>query len=125
MSDVKKSSESTAASVPSAPGWSEEGLAALLLRLMGVYFVAWGLITATDPLVRLVLAAREFGLDSALSNHWFGLIYPVVELVVGVYFLIGGRWVFEKLLTPIVRHPTDESSADVHEGTPKDAPGPR
>jgi hypothetical protein len=96
----------------SGSGWSEAGLAALLLRLMGVYFTAWAIITGTDEAIRLFLASREFGLDYALAKHWTYLSYPAAQLIVGIYFLVGGRWVYEKVLTPVTRNPADDTLND-------------
>ncbi len=86
------------------PQWSEAGLAALLLRLLGVYFTSVAVILLVDMATRLFVGFRQFGFDSVMSEFWPRLVSPVFELVVGLYLLIGGQWVYEKLLTPIARN---------------------
>jgi hypothetical protein len=100
----------------SDPGWSEAGLAALLLRLLGVYFTACAIIYGAEEAVRLLLASRELGLDFVLPKHWTYLTYLVAELTVGLYLLFGGRWVYEKVLTPIAQNPMKNPS----DGTDED-----
>ena len=122
LTGVQKPSELTAGSKTtdsqSDPGWSEAGLAALLLRLLGVYFTAWAIIHGAEEAMRLFLASRDFGLNSVLPKRWTYLTYLVAELAVGIYLLVGGRWVYEKVLTPIAENPmkstfdkTDEDSS--------------
>lgn len=114
---AKKPSELTASSrttdAQSATGWSEAGLAALLMRLLGVYFTATAIMRATEQAVRIIIVSREIGLDPALSEYWTYLTDPVPELLFGIYLLIGGRWVYEKLLTPIARNPSKDRPDDL------------
>ena len=114
MTDEQKPTEPTPATPPppgpSTARWSEEGMAALLLRLLGVYFTAWALISAADKIVLLLLALNKHDLDYAVSKYWSYFAYPAAELIVGLYFLIGGQWVYEKLLVPIHRSSRDDDS---------------
>jgi hypothetical protein len=100
---------------PSVAKWSEEGLATLFLRLLGVYFSSRALIYGIDMAVRLFITSNKTGLESPLSTYWIHFIYPFLELIFGIYFLFGGRWVFEKLLTPIVRSSQEDTFANNHE----------
>ncbi len=87
---------------------SEEGIAALLLRFLGVYFTAWAFISAADKIVFLLAAANKHDLDYAVTRYWSYFAYPVAELIVGLYFLIGGQWVYDRLLVPIHRGSPDD-----------------
>ena len=123
MTDVQERSElpasSTNTDAQSDPVWSEAGLAALLLRLLGVYFMAWAIIGGADTAMRLFLASRDLGLDLVLSKHWTYLTYFLAELAVGIYLLVGGRWVYEKVLTPMARNPMPNAVDDTDESKVK------
>jgi hypothetical protein len=82
----------------------EERLAAILLRLLGVYFLALGIISGIEEAVRLCLAFNEIQVDlgRVLLKHWSYLAHLAAEFVIGAYLLIGGQWVFEKVLIPII-----------------------
>ena len=82
-----------------------ESLATLLLRLLGVYFVAFGIIGGVREVISIILAANRMNLELALTREWDYLLRPIMELSIGFYFLLGGQWVFEKLLTPFVHAP--------------------
>jgi hypothetical protein len=116
---AKTPSPASSASAPTAESgstWSEAGLAALLLRLLGVYFMAWAIIHVVEEVTRLVIAYREFSLDRVPPTHWTYLSYMAAEFLVGLYFLIGGRWVYEKILTPITHGPTEDAREDDEAG---------
>jgi hypothetical protein len=96
-----------AAEDPPAPQQSipltRENLAEVLLRFFGVYLVAYGLINAIVVVSSLV-STNRFDLEEPLApRHLFYFVHPAVELVLGLYFLMGGQWVFEKVLMPVVR----------------------
>jgi hypothetical protein len=95
--------------------WSEAGLAALFLRLMGVYFAAWGVISGVDKLVSIIHTANAHDLDYALSVYGTYLVYPAMELVVGFYFVVGGQWVYNKILAPIRRRKQDDPDEIAHD----------
>ena len=87
-----------------------EALATLLLRLLGVYYAVWGIVGGVGKAGTIILAANRISLELALAREWVYLLRPIMELVAGLYFLLGGQWVFEKVLTPITRHAADERS---------------
>ena len=92
----------------------------MLLRLLGIYYVAWAAIDGGSRAGSIWHIARELGWDDYLA--WRHTIQPAVELVLGIYFLIGGRWVFNRLLAPIPRRRFEHASAEVE---PKSADDPR
>jgi hypothetical protein len=92
--------EPSASIAPSGRKVTEEGLAALLLRLLGVYFTAYGIIGGVKELVAMVLLTNKYSLELILAKEWTYMIRPVLEIIIGLYFLLGGQWVFEKLLMP-------------------------
>jgi hypothetical protein len=117
LTDAQDASELTTRSTTtdgrSDAVWSEAGLAALLLRFLGVYFAAWAIIRGMEHAMRVLLASRQVGLNSALSDYWAYLAEPLPELAVGIYLLVGGRWVYEKLLTPITANPINDTPDDI------------
>lgn len=108
LTDAQKPSELTTPSTTTAArcdaGWSEAGLAALLLRLLGIYFAASAIIRGAEHAIAVFSTSSALGLDYAVSKHWAYLAEPAPELVVGIYLLVGGRWVYEMLLTPVERN---------------------
>jgi hypothetical protein len=116
MSSDKKAFESdvtTAESVISSHHKiTLEALATLLLRLLGIYFIVFALTGVVAEAVRIIHAANKLSLDLALQAEWPYLVRPVVELILGSYFLLGGQWVFEKILTPMVHQPTEDASEE-------------
>ena len=119
MSNANEPLESNAATMASGESSgrrvTEEGLAALLLRLLGVYFLVFGIIGGVSAVIQIIIATNKFGMDVALIREWNYLARPVLELAVGLYLLLGGQWVFDKLLTPLVRSPREDepvNSAD-------------
>jgi hypothetical protein len=84
-----------------------ESLATLLLRLLGVYFVAFGIIDGVREVISIILSTNRMNLELALAREWVYLLRPIMELSIGLYFLLGGQWVFEKLLTPFVHAPEE------------------
>ena len=130
MSNAPGSRESNSGLVPSNVEngglWTEERLAAILLRVLGVFFLASGVISVAEEAVRLVLAlnVRRAGLYDVLPRHWTYLAYLAAELGVGIYLLIGGRWVFEKVLRPVVPDPSDSEDAGVDQALPDERTGP-
>lgn len=114
--DIAESNVNPAVEEQADTAWTERSLAAMLLRLLGVYFLAWGLATGAEGLVKLHLVAVEFGLQQAFSQFWSHyLVSPGVQAIIGIYLLFGGKWVFEKVLMPIPRHPAID---DLDNATP-------
>lgn len=105
MTDTDET-ESGAGDTPANTGTddtsSNEGLAALLLRLLGVYFLGWAIITGAEEAVRLLVAANKFQMDEILPAHWAHLASLAAQFALGAYLLFAGQWVFEKVLLPIV-----------------------
>jgi hypothetical protein len=120
MIDEEEPAKLTAAATrprsQSAARWSEEGIAALLLRLLGVYFTAWAFISAVDKIVYLIVTSNKHDLDYAVSRYWNYFAYPAAELIVGIYFLIGGQWVYDKVMVPIHRGSPDDGCQPSEEG---------
>jgi hypothetical protein len=98
--------------VPSGGKVTEEGLAVLLLRLLGVYFAVYGIIGVVKELVSMILLTNKYPLEMILAKEWTSMLRPVLEASVGLYFLLGGQWVFEKLLMPFVRCQMDETTKE-------------
>jgi hypothetical protein len=97
-------------------GW-EEKLAALLLRLLGVYFVACAILSGTNDAIHVFTALGGsnvgVGVDKVLTHYWMYFVYAIAEFIVGTYFLVGGQWVLEKVLIPIIPGPLkDDDDAD-------------
>jgi hypothetical protein len=105
--------------------WREERLASLLLRLLGVYFLAWAIISGVEEAVRLFFAfsVSKIGLDELLPTQWPLLAYLGAEFTVGAYLLIGGQWVFEKVLIPVVPGPRESEDTDEDTEMPDDQTG--
>jgi hypothetical protein len=87
---------------------TQEGLAEVLLRILGVYLVACGIIGLAGAAGQLSFLSDGTGPVGGLPNlpwRFFGslLCAPVAELIVGAYFFSGGQWIYKKVLTPIFR----------------------
>ncbi|NLS93531.1 MAG: hypothetical protein GXX96_15340 [Planctomycetaceae bacterium] len=96
---------------------TRENLAELLLRFLGVCFTALGIIGGVEQVSYLLSLSREFGLNDALGHYqWWYLTRSAAELIVGVYFLVGGQWVFDKILTPISSVSPEETDPVTEEG---------
>ena len=95
---------------------TQENLAASLLRFLGLYFTAWGAVSAIAGAGHLFLLSTRHGIDDALRRY--GLddwIRPGVELIIGLYFLLGGQWVYDKILTPVGRRFSDDDFPECEE----------
>lgn len=100
---------------------TQEGMAVLLLRFLGLYFAAVGIIGALDHIGSLLALSNEFGLDEALANYrWYYVTRCAAEVIVGLYSLIGGQWVFDKILTPTTPVSPEDSVADTEEDSSVD-----
>ena len=84
---------------------NEEGLAAILLRVLGVYFLGWAIITGVEEAVRLLIAISTYSADKILPGHWTSIAYTATVSAVGAYLLFGGQWVLEKVLLPVSPNP--------------------
>jgi hypothetical protein len=112
MSDASEipdpSPADAAASLETEDAWKEGRLAAILMRLLGVYFLGWAVISGVDEAVRLVIASNKFSLRELFPSHWSYLANIAATFAVGAYLLVGGRWIFEKVLAPIVPDSPDD-----------------
>ena len=96
---------------PSNRPLTEAGFAKVMLRSVGLYIAALGFIGVITFFVQLAIRVSRFGgLDKAMEHFSveFVVVRPILELLVGVYLLIGGHWAFRKILTPIRRPPADD-----------------
>jgi hypothetical protein len=101
-----------------------ERLATLLMRLVGVYFTAGAVIYGSEAAIHMLYAVRRFGLQEAITlGYWdmSRLGSSFVQLIIGVYLVVGGQWVLEKLLTPVGR--SFDAIADGDEEPSSDVPG--
>jgi hypothetical protein len=98
------------ASLPHHRPLTEASFAKVMLRLVGLYIAALGFIGVASFFIQLgIRASRLGGLDKAMEHFSFEFVVrPVLELLVGVYLLIGGHWAFRKILSPIRRPPADD-----------------
>jgi hypothetical protein len=87
---------------------SEEGIALLLLRLLGVYFMAKAFIAGWAAASAISVAIRRFPSSMWTWEIPMWLSTPIGCLLIGIYFVVGGRWVFNRLLTPIRRRQSDD-----------------
>jgi hypothetical protein len=98
-----------ASHVPDRP-LTESGLAKVMLRILGLYFAAFGFIGVLSFFIQLAIRINRLGgLDKAIEHFSPEFVVrPILELLVGVYLLIGGHWAYRKILTSIRRPPTDD-----------------
>jgi hypothetical protein len=88
---------------------TEAGFATVMLRLLGVYLTATALVSIVAGIGHIVFQVGSFELDRTINRYALDyFIHPVVEFLIGLYLLIGGNWVFNRLLTPTDRAPEDE-----------------
>ena len=65
---------------------THENLAALLLRVLGLYFTAHGIIDGVVQASYLVVLSKRLGLEDALGHyHLEYLASPAAALIVGLY----------------------------------------
>lgn len=89
---------------PSGRRRPEERLAVVLLRLLGVAFVVCAVLSGMEEIGRISLYWREFGGDETFAwAEAISLAEPAAELILGTYFVLGGQWVFNRVLAPIAR----------------------
>ncbi len=95
---------------PSNRPLTEASFAKVMLRSVGLYIAALGFIGVVSFVIQLVMRVNRLGgLDKAMEHFSFEFVVrPLVELLVGMYLLIGGHWAFRKILTPIRRSPADD-----------------
>jgi hypothetical protein len=102
--------ESKQASPPPDQPLTEIRFATVMMRLVGLYLAALGFVGIASFFVQLAIRVyRLGGLDKAMDHFSFEFVVrPVLELFVGTYLLLGGHWVFHKLLAPVRRPPSDD-----------------
>jgi hypothetical protein len=82
--------------------WDEERLAALLLRLLGAYFVLCAIPLGMEGASYLLRGLTGTGLyDFIAWNEVMDLAPAAAELLIGVYCIIGGQLIFNRLLVPM------------------------
>ena len=104
---------------PAQQALTQENLAALLLRFLGLCFTAFGVVGVATMVGHILLLSTRFGLDDAVRRYYSfeSLIVPGAQLIIGIYFLLGGQWVYDKILTPVSRpSPDDEFSRTEEDG---------
>jgi hypothetical protein len=88
---------------------TEAGFATVMLRLLGIYFTAIAIVSLVPTVGRFLMETSRMGLGRAMDRWTFeSFLRPVLELIAGIYFLVGGQWVFDKILTPVRRAREDE-----------------
>jgi hypothetical protein len=92
---------------------NRERLAAVLLRLLGLYFLVLAVATGIMGAGNISLASSHFGWDALV----WGLVAVLstrlaAELVIGTYLVLGGQWFFNKVLAPIARRPKQDAFTD-------------
>ena len=85
--------------------WTPGNLAALLLRLLGLYLAATGSVGVVGYVGHIMVLSRMHGLDQTFATFYpiEYLCGPSFELILGIYFLVGGQWVYDKILAPMSR----------------------
>lgn len=116
MSSSDEGCNSNAGEAPS-PGQAarvskEEARATLLLRLLGVYFIAEAIISGWGEVIRSFVAMRTVGFNEAWSAHGLLIAHFVATLAIGIYFFRGGRWVVERVLLPAFHSSSESASED-------------
>jgi hypothetical protein len=109
--DEARVDEPTPPAPPERP-LTQENLAALLLRFLGLCLSVFGIASVVSVVGRLLLESNRYGLDDFVRHSYAfeSLIAPAMELLIGLYFLIGGQWVYNRILVPVRRtFPDDES----------------
>ncbi len=95
---------------PAARLLTEAGFAKVMLRSIGLYIAALGFIGVVSFAIQLAMRINRLGgFDKAMEHFSFEFVVrPILELLVGVYLVIGGHWAFHKILTPVRRPPADD-----------------
>ncbi|MEN6450895.1 MAG: hypothetical protein ABFC96_10420 [Thermoguttaceae bacterium] len=99
------SSGQAGAEVPSERWTTEEMLAAFLVRILGIYFTVYAIVSILGGIGEM--ESSWVRVSSTGLLWWYGLrlVSPFVTLMLAVYLLLGGQWVFNRLLTPIMSFP--------------------
>jgi hypothetical protein len=88
---------------------TEAGFATVMLRLLGVCLATIGFLALVGMTGHVVVRAYKLGADKAFDRYSLDyFIYPLGELIAGIYFLLGGQWVFNKILTPVRQREDDD-----------------
>ncbi len=120
-------------SVGERPGKSrsEERLARLLLRLLGVFFAADGLIGLVHYGLEILFVLRVFPGDpfevliSACGLSLARFVGSVAALAIGVYLVSSGEWVLGKVLAPAIGPLSSPPVPDQVQKAPADPQNPR
>jgi hypothetical protein len=84
----------------------EERLALFLLRLWGVYFLALAFFSGMTLPNQITCAWKEFHYDEFFAwQAAINLAIFAAELMIGFYCVLGGQWLFNRLLAPINHRP--------------------
>ena len=89
---------------------TEAGFATIMLRSVGLYIAALGFIGVVDFVIRLAMRVYRLGGFGNAMEHFpvEFVVRPILELLVGIYLLIGGHWAFHRILSPVRRPPADD-----------------
>jgi hypothetical protein len=87
------------------PALTHASMAVLLLRFLGLWITAYGAVGGVVAVGHLLLLLRRFGFDHGWGYQLEYLIRPGAELIIGLYLLLGGQWVYNRLLTPVRDQP--------------------
>ncbi len=95
---------------------TQAGFAAVLLRFLGLCLAAFGIIGGVVELGHLFLLATRVGIYEVTGLYKAEVfIRPAAEFVIGIYFLFGGQWVYDKILTPIDRSFSVDTPEEIEE----------
>jgi hypothetical protein len=72
----------------------------VLLKLVGVYFTALGLCTIAGQVLNLIgmLSYRAAVPSSQLTWYVLSFLSPALEMGVGLYLFLGGKWIADKAI---------------------------
>jgi hypothetical protein len=74
-------------------------LCRLLVRLMGVYFLGFGVLRVFAVIVELIMMLTNSRRGSMTGLSWLYWAFdPIGYLVVGGYLFLGSKWVVDKLI---------------------------
>lgn len=95
--------------------WIED-LAAVLMRLLGVYFAASAMSSVFAECNLLISVWNKFGMRYGFFLWTIASsARVVVEFLIGIYLALGGQWVFDRLLTPVACRRSNSPIADMNE----------
>ncbi len=101
---------------------TREGLATVLLRFLGLCLTVFGILGGIQRITYRVFSMQGHDIGDmfwdqsiVISSLVRDLIYCCAELLIGLYFLIGGQWVYDKILAPVSRSWLDDGRSEGEE----------